>query len=201
MKNLTDRQRETLDFIARYTEENGYPPATRDISSHFGISVRAIQDHLAALQKKGYLSKSDGCSRSFRVLHDQREKAPFSGKIPLLGTIAAGKPLLSEENFDGYVTLSEPFIKKGKSYFALHVRGTSMINAGILDGDLAVIEEASTAENGQIVVAVLDDAITLKRFFKESTRVRLQAENPAFQPIYIQNVRIAGVLAGILRTY
>ena len=125
----------------------------------------------------------------------------FISKVPLLGTVAAGKPLLCEENLDGYVNLTEPFIRPGKSYFALRVRGTSMINAGILEGDLAVIEQANTALDGQIVVAVLDDAITLKRYYKESSRVRLQPENPEMQPIYCQDVRIVGILSNIVRTY
>ncbi|MCH5291718.1 MAG: transcriptional repressor LexA [Treponema sp.] len=203
MKNLTDRQRETLDFIANFTDENGFPPTVREIGDHFGISLRAVQDHIVALQKKGYLSLSQRRSRSFRVLIDERkkERGPFVEKVPLLGTIAAGKPLLCEENLDGYVTLTEPFVRPGKSYFALHVRGTSMINAGILEGDLAIIEQTSSAVDGQIVVAVIDDAITLKRFYREASRVRLQPENPEFQPIYCQDVRIVGSLAGIVRTY
>lgn len=162
-----------------------------------------MQDHIAALQKKGYLSTEQKRSRSIRVLVDERQKEPalFVSKVPLLGTVAAGKPLLCEENLDGYVNLTEPFIRPGKSYFALRVRGTSMINAGILEGDLAVVEQTSTAVDGQIVVAVLDDAITLKRYYKEASRVRLQPENPDFQAIFCQDVRIVGVLTNIVRTY
>ena len=203
MRQITDRQREVLTFIANFTEENVYPPTVREISEHFGISLRAVQDHIAALPKKGYLSTEQKRSRSIKVLVDEREKAPkvYMEKVPLLGTIAAGKPLLSEENLDGYVNLTEPFIHPGKSYFALRVRGTSMINAGILEGDLAVIEQCETAIDGQIVVAILDEAITLKRYYKEASRIRLQPENPDFQPIYTQDVRIAGTLSSIVRTY
>ncbi|MCQ2589713.1 MAG: transcriptional repressor LexA [Treponema sp.] len=203
MKEITDRQKEVLNFISTFTEENSFPPTVREISTHFGISLRAIQDHLTALQKKGYLSESNKRSRSIKVLSDLREKESklYVGKVPLLGTVAAGKPLLSEENLDGYVNLTEPFVRPGKSYFALRVRGESMINAGILDGDLAVIEQSSTALDGQIIVAVIDDAITLKRYYKESERVRLQPENPAFQAIYCQDVRIVGILSNIVRTY
>ena len=203
MKGLTDRQRQVLEFIADFTEENVYPPTVREIGEHFGISLRAVQDHMAALQKKGYLSESQKRSRSIRVLKDDRKKADptFTTKVPLLGTVAAGKPLLSEENFEGYVTVSEPFVKPGKTYYALHVRGTSMINAGILEGDIAVIEQAETAEDGQIVVALVDESITIKRLFRETNRVRLQPENPEFQPIYCQDVRIVGTLAGIIRQY
>ena len=203
MRGITDRQKEVLTFISSYTEENSYPPTVRDISNHFGISLRAVQDHILALQKKGFLSQSQKKARSIRVLSDCREKEPetFIGKVPLLGTVAAGKPLLSEENLDGYVNLTEPFVRPGKSYFALRVRGQSMINAGILDGDLAVVEQSSTAQDGQIIVAVIDDAITLKRYYKEAGRIRLQPENPQFQAIYCTDVRIVGILANIVRTY
>ena len=203
MRGITDRQKEVLTFISAYTEENSYPPTVRDISNHFGISLRAVQDHILALQKKGYLSQSQKKARSIRVLSDCRDKEPetFIGKVPLLGTVAAGKPLLSEENLDGYVNLTEPFVRPGKSYFALRVRGQSMINAGILDGDLAVVEQSSTAQDGQIIVAVIDDAITLKRYYKESERIRLQPENPQFQAIYCTDVRIVGILSNIVRTY
>ena len=203
MRQITDRQKEVLSFISDFTEKNVYPPTVREISEHFNVSLRAVQDHIAALQKKGYLVTEQKRSRSIRVLVDERKKEDslFVSKVPLLGTVAAGKPLLCEENLDGYVNLTEPFIRPGKSYFALRVRGTSMIDAGILEGDLAVIEQANTALDGQIVVAVLDDAITLKRYYKESSRVRLQPQNSAMHPIYCQDVRIVGILSNIVRTY
>ncbi|MCR4953792.1 MAG: transcriptional repressor LexA [Treponema sp.] len=203
MKEITARQQQVLDFIKEFTKENSYPPTVREISEHFGISLRAVQDHIIALQKKGQLSQSQKRSRSIRVISDpnEEEKQLYVGKIPLLGTVAAGRPLLCEENLDGYVNLTEPFVRPGRSYFALRVRGQSMINAGILDGDLAVIEQANTAVDGQIIVAVIDDAITLKRYYKESERVRLQPENPAFQAIYCTDVRIVGILSNIVRTY
>ena len=203
MKALTDRQKEVLEFIARFSEENGYPPTVREIGENFGISLRAVQDHIAACQKKGYLSQCQKRSRSFRVIKGEtvQEARVFVTKVPKLGTIAAGKPLLAEENLDGYVTIAEPFVKPGKTYFALNVRGASMINAGILEGDLAIIEQSEIAAEGQIVVAVVDNAITLKRFCKEQNRVRLQPENPDFQPIYSSDVKIAGIMVGLVRTY
>ena len=152
------------------------------------------------MQKKGFLSQAQKRSRSIKVLSDSQNQ-PFVGKVPLLGTVAAGKPLLSEENLDGYVNLTEPFVRPGKNYFALRVRGQSMINAGILEGDLAVVEQANVAVDGQIIVAVIDDAITLKRYYKEAGRIRLQPENPDFQPIYCQDIRIVGILSNIVRTY
>ena len=201
MKGITDRQKEVLTFISSYTEANGYPPTVREISEHFEISIRAVQDHILALQKKGFLSQAQKRARSIKVLSDSDTSAPFVGRVPLLGTVAARKPLLCEENLDGYLNLTEPFVRPGKSYFALRVRGQSMINAGILEGDLAVIEQASTAVDGQIIVAVIDDAITLKRYYKEAGRIRLQPENPAFQPIYCEDLRIVGILSNIVRTY
>jgi len=203
MKQITQVQRDVLNYIADFIDENAYPPTVREVSDHFGKSIRAVQDNMVALQKKGYISLAQKKSRSIRVLVDERQKEPklFVDKVLLLGTIAAGKPLLSEENLDGYVTLTEPFIRPGKSYFALRVRGQSMINAGILEVDLAIIEQRSDVVDGQIVVAVLDDAITLKRYFKEQNRIRLQPENPAFNPIYCTDVRIVGTLANLVRTY
>ena len=203
MKEITERQKEILNFISDYQEENSYPPTVREIGDHFGVSIRAVQDHITALQKKGFISQTQKKSRSIKVLIDERKKdsSMFLDKVPVIGTIAAGKPLLCEENYEGYVTLTEPFIRPGKSYFALHVRGQSMQGAGILEGDLAIVEQASSAIDGQIVVAVIDDAITLKRYFKEPSRIRLQPENPAFHPIYCQEVRIVGILANLVRTY
>ena len=202
MKQITERQQEVLNFISDFTRENHYPPTVREIGDHFGISLRAVQDHIAALQKKGYLSQSQKRARSISVIAGGRlESEAFVKRVPLLGTVAAGKPLLSEENLDGYVNLTEPFVRPGKSYFALRVRGQSMIDAGILEGDLAVVEQAQTAVDGQIVVAVIDNAITLKRFYKEADRVRLQPENAAFQPIYSTDVTIVGILSNIVRTY
>ena len=201
MKGITDRQKEVLTFISSYTEESGYPPTVREISEHFGISIRAVHDHILALQKKGFLSQAQKRARSIKVLSDSDSSAPFVGRVPLLGTVAAGKPLLCEENLDGYLNLTEPFVRPGKNYFALRVRGQSMINAGILEGDLAVVEQASTAVDGQIIVAVIDDAITLKRYYKEAGRIRLQPENPSFQPIYCEDLRIVGILSNIVRTY
>lgn len=203
MKEITERQKEVLSYISEYTEEHSFPPTVRELSDYFGITIRAIQDHIMALQKKGYLSPTQKRARSLKVISEWKDKEDslYVGQVPLLGSVAAGKPLLSEENLDGYVNLTEPFVRPGKSYFALRVRGESMINAGILDGDLAVVEQASVATDGQIIVAVIDDAITLKRYYKESGRIRLQPENPDFQAIYCTDVRIVGILSNIVRTY
>jgi repressor LexA len=203
MKELTARQQQVLHFIQDFTDENVFPPSVREIAEHFSISIKAVQDHIAALRKKGYLSQSAKRSRSLKVLKETRpevQKTSFV-EIPLLGTIAAGKPLFCDENYENTLHLSQEFVKDGQKYFALHVRGTSMKDAGILDGDVAIVRQCNSANDGEIVVALIDDSVTLKRFFKESTRIRLQPENPDFKPIYSQDVQVLGVLSNILRTY
>lgn len=203
MKELTARQQQVLQFIQDFTDENVCPPSVREIAEHFSISIKAVQDHIAALRKKEYLSQSEKRSRSLRVL---KKTQPDIAKntfveIPLIGTIAAGKPLFCDENYESTVKLSDEFVKDGQKYFALHVRGTSMKDAGILDGDLAIIRQCNSANDGEIVVALIEDSVTLKRFFKEATRIRLQPENPDFKPIYSQDVQILGVLANLIRSY
>ena len=203
MKELTARQQQVLHFIQDFTEENVCPPSVREIAEHFSISIKAIQDHIAALRKKGYLSQSEKRSRSLRVLKETRQEVRkiATVEIPLLGTIAAGKPLFCDENYENTIVLPQDFVKDGQKHFALHVRGTSMRDAGILDGDIAIIRQCNSAQDGDIVVALIDDSVTLKRFFKESTRIRLQPENPEFKPIYSQEVQILGILSNILRNY
>lgn len=202
MRSITARQQEVLDFIANFSDANCFPPTVREISEHFHISIRAVQDHIHALQKKGCLSASEKRSRSIRVLENgsPRGAHPFFVSVPILGNVRAGKPLLAEENLEGFLNLAEPFISAGKNYFALRIKGDSMKDAGILEGDVAIAEEKNTADNGQIVVAVLDDAITIKRFFKEKNRIRLQPENPAYSVIYTQEARIAGIVSCIVRS-
>lgn len=201
MKELTERQQQILQFISDYTEENSFPPTVRETAEHFSVSLKAIQDHFTALTKKGYLLKDEKRSRSLKVLGHVTKKINKGYKIPVLGSVAAGKPIFCEEDYENTIYLSEPFVRPGNSYFALHVKGSSMINAGINDGDIAIIKQQSTANDGDIVVAIIDDSVTLKRFFKEATRIRLQAENPDFNPIYSQDVKVLGKLSHIIREY
>ncbi|GHV56297.1 LexA repressor [Spirochaetia bacterium] len=206
MKELTERQKEVLSFIQAYKNEHNYPPTIRDIADFFSISVKGAHDHITALKKKGALTYEDRRSRTMELVGNDRDsrEEPFI-EIPLVGTVAAGKPILSGENYEGSVFLHSSLLKKNKDYFALKVRGDSMSGAGIMDGDTAIIEKQNTVRNGEIAVAVVnelgDEAITLKRFFKEANRIRLQPENPAYSPIYSQNVRIEGRLTQILRAY
>ncbi len=202
MKELTGRQREVLAFITEYIDAHTYSPTIRDIADHFAISVKGAYDHVAVLKKKGRLKNDNKRSRTLEVIKSEKKAEPETFiNVPILGTVAAGLPILAEENWDGTFPVHASMIKQNGTYFVLNVRGDSMIQAGIMDGDFALIEKRDTAKNGEIVVAVVDEAITLKRFFKESNRVKLQAENPDYLPIYSQDVRVVGKLAYIFRPY
>jgi repressor LexA len=203
MKELTERQREVLTFITQYVTKHAYPPTIREIADHFSISVKGAYDHLGALKKKNRLRLGDKRSRTIEVIktEDEEDAAAQSVSVPVLGDVAAGRPILAEENWDGSVAVPQTMLRKGGQYFALRVRGDSMERAGIVDGDLAVVEKREIAKDGEIVVAVVEEAVTLKRFFKESSRIRLQPENPAYSPIYCQDVRILGRLACLIRKY
>jgi repressor LexA len=200
MKAITKRQQEVLDFIKAYIEGNRYPPTIREISDNFGISVKGAYDHVKAIERKGYISLNTHRSRTIEVLDNGEPQEEPVVSVPLLGNVAAGKPLFAEENYDGSVPVPQQLIGKG-SHFALHVRGDSMSGAGIMDGDVAIFRQQPTAENGDIVVATVDDAVTLKRFYRETNRVKLKAENPKYPPIYTQDVRVLGKLAHIIRSY
>lgn len=201
MKELTKRQKEVISFIADYLKQNSYSPTIREIADHFTISVKGAHDHITALRKKGFLKHADKRPRTMGLTNIESEESSDLVEIPLLGSVAAGIPILAEENFDGNIILHRSLLKKNKKYFALKVKGDSMTGAGIMEGDTAIIEKQSAVRNGEIAVAVLDEAVTLKRFYKESSRIKLQAENPAYKPIYSQDVKILGRLSGIIRNY
>ncbi|MDR1898646.1 MAG: transcriptional repressor LexA [Treponema sp.] len=200
MKELTQRQKEVLSFVAEYINEHSYPPTIRDIAEYFAISVKGAHDHVTALKKKGSLKQAEKRSRTMKLVKSEGGGEGIV-EIPLLGTVAAGQPILAEEDRDGSIVMHGSMLKKNRKYFALKVRGDSMSGAGIMDGDTVVIEKQNTVKSGEIAVAVVDEAVTLKRFFRESTRIRLQAENPAYSPIYSRNVKILGRLARVVRFY
>ena len=202
MKGLTVRQREVLTFIKDYIGDHKYPPSIRELSHHFSISIKGGYDHLKALQKKGFVRCDEGRSRALEVI-DEGGYHAAAGRlvsVPILGSVAAGMPLFAEENFEGTLSVSADMLSSG-DHFALRVQGDSMRDAGILDGDMAVIRHQQTADNGDIVVATIEEAVTLKRFYLESNRVRLQAENPDYPPIFTQNLKILGKLRAVLREY
>lgn len=201
MRDLTERQKEILDFICKYIGENSFPPTIREIAGKFGITAKGAYDHVTALQKKNVIKFSNNKSRTIEIVEKESEQGGNVTSIPLLGTIAAGLPILAEENIEKMIPVAKSMLRTGKNYFALKVRGDSMIEAGILEGDIAIIESCTTCENGEIVVAVIEDSITLKRFYKETNRVKLQPENKNYKTLYYQNIRIAGRLKGLIRTY
>jgi repressor LexA len=200
MKELTDRQREVLTFIIRFIDSHAYPPTIREIAEHFEISIKGAHDHVTALKKKGYV-KNDKRSRTMEVIKRDENEGDGIVKIPILGPVAAGVPILAEENWDGAVPVNRGTLRKGSQYFALRVKGDSMEGAGILDGDMAIIEQRNIAEDGEIVVAMVNDATTLKRYYREKNRIRLQPENNNYKPIYSQDVRLLGRVAQIIRSY
>jgi repressor LexA len=201
MKGLTARQQEVFDFIRSFIRSKRYPPTIREIAVNFGFSVKGSYDHVKALQKKGFIRCAGNRSRAIEVVADaEADRQPNLLSVPVLGSVAAGKPLFAEENLAGWIQVPAASLKKGQ-HFALQVRGDSMKDAGIMDGDVVVVAHQETAENGEIVVAMVDEAVTLKRFFVEKNRVRLKAENPKYPPLYTQNVRILGRLAFLMRSY
>jgi repressor LexA len=199
MKDLTQRQQEILSFLTGFIEKNSYSPTVRETAKAFGISIKGAYDHMKALEKKGVIRFQENRSRTLEVLsnHDSDESVV---EVPILGNIAAGNPILAEESWNGSIRVPSEYARPGNC-FALRVRGDSMRDAGIRQGDIAIIEQRPTADNGDIVAALIEDSATLKRFYKENNRIKLQAENPDYAPIYTQDVRILGKLKAIFRSY
>ena len=201
MKGLTMRQREVLEFINQFIEQHKYPPSVRELAGHFAISLRGAYDHLKALRKKGFVRWSEGRSRAMEVLDDGTPERPHElVLVPLLGSVAAGTPVFAEDNREGTMAVSREVLGSGE-HFALRVKGDSMQNVGILDGDIAIVRRQHHADNGDIVVVMIGEEATLKRFFLEANRVRLQAENPAYPVMFTRNLRILGRLRAVQRAY
>jgi len=203
MKVLTNRQQEVLDFIIQYIEKNSYAPAVRDIAKYFEITVKAAHDHLKALERKGAIRSSEGISRSTEVIGFSPSQSIETIAIPVLGATAAGTPILAEENKEYDLQIPTSLIPAQGDYFALHVEGDSMIDAGILDGDVAIIRQAGSANNGEIIVARVgeDNRVTLKRFYLTNSAIELRSENPKYGSIISKDVTILGKLHMIIRDY
>jgi repressor LexA len=203
VKEPTQRQWEVLSFIARFIEDRHFPPTIREIAKHFAVSVKGAYDHVTALQRKGYLTNKEGRSRTLEIVKNGgKRKTEEFFKVPLLGTVPAGLPSIAAENQDGHLTVHRSMLKKSGTYFALAVRGDSMKGAGILEGDTAIVEQRTDLRNGDIAVVQVDDKVTLKRFYAEKDRVRLQPENPEYPPLYYsRDVRILGRLSAVIRMY
>ena len=197
MQSLTERQREIYDFVRDKIVNRGYGPTVRDIGAHFGIrSPNGVMCHLKALEKKGLIAREPGKSRAIQLADPPRART----SLPLVGLVAAGSPVLAEEQTE---TVDFSPLFESDDHFCLRVKGDSMIEDHIDEGDYVVVRKQPTARNGEIVVALVDEGseATLKRYFRETNRIRLQPANAAMEPIYADRVEIRGVVTGVIRQY
>lgn len=212
MKNiLTDRQKDILSFIEQFRNENGYPPTLREIGKRFEISSTfGVKRHLDALVKKGYIAVESNASRGISYLRHEfdntAEKVIISEniftKIPIVGRVAAGTPILAIENIEGSLVIDPSFLKKSGEHFALKVRGDSMIEAGIFDGDFVIVSSRKEALNGEIIVAMVGDEVTVKSYENKSNRISLIPQNKNYSPIHIDSnsdFSILGKVSGVIR--
>lgn len=199
MQPLTRRQAQILEYITAHIAQYNYAPSYREIGEHFGLSSTAtVAEHIESLKAKGYLTNQENLARSLQV-HSGEEDGEEWATIPLLGMIAAGKPI---EAIRTNETIDIPRDMHGPNVFALRVKGESMIEDGILSGDFVVVEQTKTANNGDVVVALIEnDQVTLKRYYKEKDRIRLQPANANMQPLFLRNVTIQGKVRGLIRKF
>jgi repressor LexA len=202
-QKLTTRQRQIYEFIQRHTQEKGYPPTVRDIGKAIGLtSSSTVHAHLANLERLGMLRRDPTKPRAMEVLADKAKRAVVPSGLPLVGRVAAGTPILAEENIEEYVEVS-PLAGGDGGDFVLEVRGDSMKDAGILNGDTVVVRKQNSVNDGDIVVAILDDdaepEATVKRYFRERDHIRLEPENKDFEPIRSPDVKVAGRVIGVFR--
>ena len=198
-KGLTRRQQEILTFIQRHTDAHGYPPSVREIGQALGLtSSSTVHSHLSALEKKGYLRRDPSKPRALEILKDERDvPAKKVIQLPVVGQITAGVPILAQQNIEDYFPLPQEFVRS-EECFILKVRGDSMVDAGIFDGDMLVVRRQQTAKDRDIVVARMEDEATVKRFFREDGYIRLQPENPRMEPIITRDVAIEGVALAVI---
>jgi repressor LexA len=197
--NLTKRQQEIFDYVRSYGSEHGYPPTVRDIGKAIGLtSSSTVHAHLANLEKLGLLKRDPTKPRAIEVLVGKAKSAIAPAGLPLVGQVAAGQPVLADENIEEYVPV--PGIAGGdEGEFVLRVKGDSMVNAGIFEGDYVIVRPQDTANDGEIVVALVGDEATVKRFFREAEHVRLQPENDSLEPIRSRDVQVLGRVVGVCR--
>jgi len=200
---LTSRQKEVFEFLKDFLQERGFPPTLREIASHFGLrGPKAPQKTLNILERKGYIRKIPGGSRAIEILSYPPVRLTQILPIPIIGRVRAGEPILAIENIEGYINLDRNLVSSG-GVFLLRVQGDSMIGAHILDGDFALVKSQPSAENGEIVVALIEDEATIKRIFKKRDLIRLEPANPKMEPIVVKKgekkVIIVGKVVGIFR--
>ena len=200
---LYRRQREILNFLNEYIEREGHAPTLSEIANYLGVkSLSTVHEHLSTLEKKGLIKRQSGLRRSIDLIESGIGKIVKGIELPLAGFIAAGSPIEPYTDPNATFPVSSNMVNANKKSYVLQVKGESMIEDGILDGDFVVVEEAKDARNGDIVVAMVDNGVvTLKRFFKETDRVRLEPANSSMQPIYAKNVTIQGKVSAVIRRY
>jgi repressor LexA len=198
-KGLTRRQQEILTFIQRHSDAHGYPPSVREIGQALGLtSSSTVHSHLSALEKKGYLRRDPSKPRALEILKDERDvPAKKVVPLPVIGQVTAGLPILAQQNIEDYFPLPQEFVRSDEC-FILKVRGDSMVDAGIFDGDMLVVRRQQTAKDRDIVVARMEDEATVKRFFREDGHIRLQPENASMEPIITRDVAIEGVALAVI---
>jgi repressor LexA len=205
MKKLSKRQQDILEFIKREVQQKGYPPSVREIGEAVGLaSSSTVHGHLARLESKGLIRRDPTKPRAIEILDQDDAQPIYSGSIinvPIIGKVTAGQPITAIENVDDYFPIPDRFVTPDEKVFMLEIMGDSMIEAGIFDGDLVLVRQQNTANNGDIVVAMTDeDEATVKRFFKEKDYFRLQPENSTLEPIIVKNISILGKIIGVYRT-
>ena len=200
--NITAKQTEILEYIKEVTLSRGYPPTVREIGEAVGLkSSASVHAHLATLEKNGYIRRDPSKPRAIEIVDDdfaltRKEYA----QIPIVGRVAAGEPLLAEENIQDYFPIPAEMLPNDQ-IFMLIVKGDSMINAGIFDGDKVIVRQKNSAQNGDIVVALIEDGATVKTFYNEGDHIRLQPENPDYDPIIVKDVAILGEVIGVFRLF
>lgn len=195
MEKLNDKQKEIFEYIKEIISQRGIAPSVREIGSAVGLSsTSSVQYNLNALEEAGYITRESNLKRTIRICGS----AATVNRIPLLGTVTAGVPILATQQIEDYIALSGV---SGANLFALHVKGDSMINAGIFNGDIVVVEQTPVAENGDIVVALINDEATVKRFYKENGQFRLQPENDKYEPIIVDECAVLGKVKTLIRSY
>ena len=200
-EELNERLKDVYEYTVKYIENNGYPPSVREICEAVSLkSTSTVHGHLQRLEKKGLLHRDEMKPRAIEVLGEEEPKTPPVVTVPLVGEVAAGVPIPAEQEYLDMLPLPESFVGSGE-HFILNVRGSSMIDIGILDGDMVVVRRQETADNGEIVVAMIDGEATVKRFYRENGGFRLQPENAAMEPILTDHVIILGKVTALLRQF
>lgn len=207
---LTERQQQIFEFILSNINKFGYPPTIPEVQEKFSFkSPNAVKDHLEALKRKGYIARRPYKSRGIEILNGNISKGVTNNtddnvtEVPIVGSVSAGMPILAQENIEGTIFVDKIIAKNSRNMFVLRIKGESMINAGILDGDFVLVHQQPTANQGEIVVALIDDEATVKRFYKDKNKIKFKPENDTMEPIIVDlkssNVKIIGKIKGVIR--